>query len=302
MLAAHGTFHHVYDFQEFELPFGMKVHIPEFLGLPLTKFMLLQLIAVLLVFIIFRGLAKRGANGQPVNGWFWNFWEMLAVYLRDELVRPVIGDPHAHHEHDVGHGHQPNQVAASHTDAHEIVKHAKSGHPADKYLPFIWSCFFYILFCNLLGAFPWAGSATGNISMTAALALVAFAATYYYGAQQHGAVGFWAHLVPGIDAPGALKPILIGMLFVIEVAGLFIKHSVLAVRLFANIMGGHTALAAILTFIASASHHWSWGLVTFGSLVGQVGVGLLELLVAFIQAYVFAFLSTIFIAMSLHEH
>jgi F-type H+-transporting ATPase subunit a len=92
------------------------------------------------------------------------------------------------------------------------------------------------------------------------------------------------------------------MMFIIEVVGFFIKHGVLAVRLFANIMGGHTVLGVILAFIAQAAHGAAWLIVMPGSVLGQVGVGLLELLVAFIQAYVFAFLATIFIGMSLHEH
>jgi F-type H+-transporting ATPase subunit a len=109
-------------------------------------------------------------------------------------------------------------------------------------------------------------------------------------------------MVPAVDAPGPIKVRLVPMIFVIEVVGLFIKHGVLAVRLFANIMGGHTVLGVILAFIAQTSAHIAWGAVAPASILGQIGVGLLELLVAFIQAYVFAFLSTIFIAMSLHEH
>jgi F-type H+-transporting ATPase subunit a len=116
-----------------------------------------------------------------------------------------------------------------------------------------------------------------------------------------GVVGFWTGLVPDIDAPGPLKLLLIPMMFVIEVIGLFIKHGVLAVRLFANIMGGHTVLGVILGFIAGATGAM-WFVVAPASIAGQIGVGLLELLVAFIQAYVFAFLATIFIGMSLHPH
>lgn len=297
MLAAHGTFHHVYDFTEFELPFGNTLHLPY----PLTKFMVLQVVAALLAFLIFRGLASKVQGGRPVGGWFWNFWEMLAVYIRDQVVRPVIGDPHAHHGHEE---HQPSEAGAAHQDVHAIIEQAHPGHPADKYLPFIWSCFFFILFCNLLGAFPWLGSATGNSGVTLALALTAFIATYFYGAQQHGWGGFWLHLIPGIDAPKPMMYVLIPMMFVIEVVGLFIKHGVLAVRLFANIMGGHTVLGVILAFIAQAydENLRAYAAVNLGSIAGQVGVSLLELLVAFIQAYVFVFLTTIFIAMSLHEH
>lgn len=306
MLAAHGTFHHVYDFYEFELPGGLKLGLPFFGGatpedaqFAVTKFMVLQVVAALLAFIIFRGVVKRAAGGKPVHGWFWNFWEMLAVYIRDEVVRPVIGDPHEHTGDAIGHEHAHPMGEATHTTPHHVES---AGHPADKYAPFVWSCFFYILFCNLLGAFPWLGSATGSINVTGALALTAFGATFLYGAQMHGFVGFWTHLIPAIDAPAAVKIALVPMIFAIEVVGLFIKHGVLAVRLFANIMGGHTVLGVILAFIASTAHSGLWWIVAPGSIFGQACVGLLELLVAFIQAYVFAFLSTIFISMSLHEH
>jgi F-type H+-transporting ATPase subunit a len=302
MLASHGIFHHVYDFTEFELPLGFKLELPRIAGLPITKFMVLQLVAMLLTYLMFRGLTARIRGGHVASGWFWNFWEMLAVYIRDEVVRPVIGEPHNHHETDVGHGHQHPEQEACHLDSHYVLHHAKEGHPADKYLPFIWSCFFFILFCNLLGALPWLGSATGNSAVTLALAVIAFVATFLYGAEMHGYGGFWTHMVPAVDAPGPIKMLLVPMIFVIEVVGLFIKHGVLAVRLFANIMGGHTVVGVILAFIAQASHSMMWGVVAPASLGGQVAVGLLELLVAFIQAYVFAFLATIFIAMSLHEH
>lgn len=312
LLAEHGTFHHVYDFDHFEFPFGLKLVLPEVFGVQVTKFMVLQVVAVLLTLWIFRGLVKRIRGGKVANGWWWNFWEMLATYIRDEVVRPIIGDPHAHHGHDHDHpehtepltGHQPTMHELAHpAEASHSHSHVPTGgHPADKYLPFVWSCFFYILICNLLGAVPFLGSATGSIAVTGALALVAFLATYLYGSQIHGFGGFWLALVPGIDAPGPLKLALVPMMFVIEVVGLFIKHGVLAIRLFANIMGGHTVLGVILAFIMQVAHHGIWWLVTPGSIAGQIGIGLLELLVAFIQAYVFVFLSTIFIGMSLHEH
>lgn len=319
MLASHGTFHHVYDFDHFELPFGLHVDLPAIGGIQITKFMVLQVIAVLLTLFIFRGLVSRVQGGRVASGWFWNFWEMLALYIRDEVVRPIIGDPHAHGDHghdDHGHhdtapehvppmqGHEHPLHEAVYAEATGTSSHAiNGGHPADRYLPFVWSCFFYILFCNLLGAVPFLGSATGAIAVTGALAIAAFVATFIYGAQIHGYGGFWLALVPSMDAPGPLKLFLIPMMFIIEVVGFFIKHGVLAVRLFANIMGGHTVLGVILAFIAAAAPAGGvWWLVTPGSLLGQIGVGLLELLVAFIQAYVFAFLATIFIGMSLHEH
>ncbi len=309
LLAEHGTFHHVYDFAFVELPFGQKLPLP----FGLTKFMLLQVVAVLTVLLIFRGLSKRIRTGSTAHGWWWNFWEMLALYIRDEVVRPIIGDPHAHHNHDHEaehpdevepmYGHQHPLQEAAYAEVTGASSHALAGgHPADAYLPFVWSCFFYILICNLLGALPWLGSATGSINVTGALALVAFGATYFYGAREQGWGGFWLGLVPGLDVPPVLKVALVPMMFVIEVVGFFIKHGVLAIRLFANMMGGHTVLGVMLAFIAGAAGSGLWYIVTPASILGQAGIGLLELLVAFIQAYVFAFLATIFIGMALHPH
>jgi len=266
-------------------------------GLFITKFMVLQLVVLLICLYIFRGLAVRIRSGQPARGRFWNLWEMLALAIRDQVVRPTIGDHEHHHDshagaHDHDHGH---------SSGHSTVK---AGHPADRYLPFIWSCFFYILFCNLLGAVPSLGSATGDINVTAALALCAFVATTAYGMKSLGFVGFFGNLIPNTGMTGAGAVGIGGLMFVIESLGFLIKHLILAMRLFGNIMGGHTALGVILGFIAGAAkgHVALWSVVTVGSLLGQVGVGLLELLVAVLQAYVFSFLATIFIAGSVHKH
>ena len=271
-------------------------------GIFVTKFMVLQVVVLLLCLIIFRGLAVRIRSGQPARGRFWNLWEMLALAIRDQVVRPTIGD-HDHH-HDDGHGHGDHSHGdghAQHSNGHRI---AKSGHPADRYLPFVWSCFFYILFCNLLGAVPSLGSATGDINVTGALALCAFVATTAYGMKSLGFGGFFGNLIPNTGMTGAGAVGIGGLMFVIESLGFVIKHLILAMRLFGNIMGGHTALGVILAFIASAAkgNVALWGVVTIGSLLGQVGVGLLELLVAVLQAYVFSFLATIFIAGSVHKH
>jgi len=313
MAAGHDSFHHVRDFPYFELPFGIKIELP----FGLTKFMVLQVVAALLVFWIFRGLAQRVQSGQPATGRWWNFWEALALFIRDEVVRPTIGS--GHHRHDDEHHHsQTNHAHHGHENpAHRLaddeteplrdimaMHHAEAGgHPADKYLPFVWSCFFYVLFCNLLGAIPWLGSATGEINVTGALALTAFGAVVLYGSRELGPVGFWTNLVPGMELPGAMKFVLVPMIWLIELLGLLIKHGVLAVRLFANIMAGHTVIGVILGFIALAAGE---GMLFYAilptSILGQVAIGLLELFVAFLQAYVFAFLATLFIGMAVHPH
>lgn len=287
-------FHHVKDSKFFELPFGEYIELPPVAGLQLTKFMVLQLVAFVLAFFIFRGLAKQTLSGQPVRGRFWNFWESIALFVRDEVVRPTIGDPH-HHDHD--HGHDDHGHGG-----HAAQAVAMGGHPADKYLPFVWSCFFYILFCNLLGAIPFLGSATGNINVTGALAITAFLATTAFSVQAIGGGGFIKNFLGGLEINGPMDIGIACILFPIEVVGYLIKHGVLAVRLFANIMGGHTVLGVMLFFIADTAMKGTWYLVAPASVLGQVAIGLLELFVAFLQAYVFSFLATIFIASGLHEH
>ena len=299
------TFHHVRDYEYFEVPqfLGGEWPLPHFGSFHLTKFMLLQVVAAVIVYWIGTGLAKRVHGGRPVSGRWWNFWETLAVYLRDHVVRPTIGTGHhGHDDHEHGHG---DHGSHGHDHGQAAVEYA---HPADKYLPFIWSCFFYVLICNLLGAIPWLGSATGEINVTGALAVTAFGATVFYGSQELSFGGFWKALCPGMDIPGGLlgtlmKVLLIPMIWCIELLGLFIKHSVLAVRLFANIMAGHTVIAVFLGFIATFEvSNVLFYVVTPASIAAQIGVGMLELFVAFLQAYIFAFLATLFIGTAVHPH
>ena len=165
--------------------------------------------------------------------------------------------------------------------------------------------FFYVLVCNLLGAFPWLGSPTGEINVTGALAFVTVVTVIVYGSQRSGFVGFWLSLAPGMDLSPVMKVILVPVIWIIELAGFVIKHGVLAIRLFANMMGGHTVVAVIMLFIAMAAHsssHWLYYVVVPSSIFGQIFVGTLELLFAFVQAYIFAFLATLFIGMAVHPH
>ena len=105
-----------------------------------------------------------------------------------------------------------------------------------------------------------------------------------------------------MEMPFALKIFMIPMIFVIEVIGIFIKHGVLAIRLLANMLAGHLVLAVILAFIAATAETVLYWGVTPLSVMGSVALSLLELLVAFIQAYVFTFLSALFIGMAAHPH
>jgi F-type H+-transporting ATPase subunit a len=105
-----------------------------------------------------------------------------------------------------------------------------------------------------------------------------------------------------MDVPAWLKPVLWCLMFVIEVAGLLIRHVVLAVRLFANMFAGHVVLAVILGFILMASSWGAFAVVMPASVAGVVMLSLLELFVALLQAYIFTFLSALFIGAAVHPH
>src|SRR5262249_2008113 len=148
------------------------------------------------------------------------------------------------------------------------------------------------------------GSPTGSIWTTGVLAVSTLAYVIWTGSNALGGFGFWKSLVPHIEAPAVLKPPLIAGLWAIEFVGLLIKHGVLGLRLFANVLAGHTVIAVILGFIAAdaVASGPLYYLVAPASVLGQVGIGLLELFVAFLQAYVFAFLATLFIGTAVHPH
>lgn len=237
------------------------------LDLKFTKFMAIELVAAILIAVFFIGLGQALKGGAIPRGRFRNMLEAMLLYFRDYVARPCIG----HHD-------------------------------ADRFVPFLWTIFFFVLACNLFGMIPWMGSPTGALATTAALATVTFCTVVGSGMAKLGAVGFWKAQVPHMDLPFVLKVLLIPMIFVIEVFGLFVKHGVLAVRLLANMMAGHVVLAVILAFIAaSAQSLWWWGVMP-ASVLGATALSLLELFVAFLQAYIFTFLSALFIGMAVHPH
>ena len=122
------------------------------------------------------------------------------------------------------------------------------------------------------------------------------------GMREMGVAGFWVGIVPHLDVPAWLKPPLWVLMFVIEVAGLLIRHIVLAVRFFANMFAGHVVLAVILGFILMAWSSLAFCLVMPVSIGGVIALSLLELFVAFLQAYIFTFLSALFIGSAVHPH
>ncbi len=284
-----------------------------------SKYMWLMLIAAVLTFVIYRGLARRVAHGEVPQGPFWNFFETLLTFIREQVAKPNFPEHHDHgHGHGEGHGHTPEQqipaahggqsLAAGHGTA--AVAHAPPhAHPADAFVPLLWTLFVYILFCNLLGLFPFMGSPTANIFMTGGLALCVFIVLHGAALVKHGPIGYVKVLWPKIDLPafyglGWLFAFVIKlMIFVIELFGTIIKSGVLAIRLFANMFAGHMVLASILLFIVAAGNSPLWPVVTVASVLGVIALSLLELFVAFLQAYIFTFLTALFIGMAVNpEH
>jgi F-type H+-transporting ATPase subunit a len=235
----------------------------------LTKFMVLEVMIALIIAVLCLALAARIKGGSRPKGSLWNLLEVFLLYIRDNIARPCIGD-----------------------------------HDADRFLPFLWTLFLFVLGCNLMGMIPWMGSPTGALATTAALAFTTFLVVIGSGMKQLGVVEFWKAQVPHMDLPKPIAVFLIPLIFVIEILGLLIKHCVLAIRLLANMMAGHVVLAVILAFIAASASAGAaiWGGVTAASVLGATALSLLELFVAFLQAYIFTFLSALFIGAAVHPH
>jgi F-type H+-transporting ATPase subunit a len=154
---------------------------------------------------------------------------------------------------------------------------------------------------------PWAGSPTASFSVTIALAAATFVTGMLSGMKQFGVFGFFLNQVPPIDMPTYLLPLKIIIscgLFLIEMLGLCIKHLILAVRLLANMVAGHLVLLGIMGLItaAASASTGTWMTVTVISIVSATLFSVLELFVAFLQAYIFTFLSALFIGAAVHHH
>ena len=177
----------------------------------------------------------------------------------------------------------------------EIAK-PNLGEKYARFLPYLLTAFFFILTCNLMGLVPFGATATSNLMVTAVLAGITFVTTQVSGSRDHWKHVFWP---PGV--PTFVKPILIP----VEILGLFTKPFALAIRLFANMTAGHLVILSLIGLIFSFGQMFgpSWGYgVAPVSIAFSLFIYLLELLVAFIQAYIFTMLSALFIGMAIAEH
>lgn len=227
------------------------------------------------------GPESQGASRYLTRNKFAHMIEVICVYLRDEVARPLLRDR------------------------------------TDRLMPFLWSIFFFILVNNLLGlvpildlvhlvspglkeahATPIGGTATQNIWVTGVLAVTAAVFFNVEAVRRLGVGGYLGHMTAGAPLPASL------LIFCLELASqLVIKPFALAMRLFANMTAGHILLATVFGFVGQV---WGRGLLLVGpvtalSVVAGFGIMLLELFVAFMQAFVFMFLTTVFIALMDHE-
>ncbi|MDA1052286.1 MAG: F0F1 ATP synthase subunit A [Planctomycetota bacterium] len=251
-------------------PFGelRNFYEPES-GITLSKFMVIEVVIALILWGLFAWLGRQTEGGGRPKGSLWNLLEVFVVYIRDQVARPAIG-----------------------------------AHEGDRFVPLLLTLFFFILGCNLFGMLPWMGSPTASFGVTLALAGLTFGAVILFGVLKFGPVGFVLNQIPSMDLPLVLAIPLKPFILVIELIGLCIKHSVLSVRLLANMLAGHMVLLVIMGFAFSVEGAASsfWPVIAPAALIGATLLSCLELFVAFLQAYIFTFLSALFIGAAIHHH
>jgi F-type H+-transporting ATPase subunit a len=207
-------------------------------------------------------VARAQAQGKPAKG-FAGAMEATALYIRQEVILPNVG------------------------------------HHGEGFVPYLLTLFFFILAMNLLGLLPWGATATSNIAVTAALALMSFITIEIAGMRALGAKGYLQtifYLPPGL--PTALKPVMLIIMTPVEIIGKLSKPFALAVRLFANMTAGHVLVLALigLTFLFQSY------VVGIAASVLATAIMLLELFVAFLQAFVFTLLTSVFIGLMRAAH
>lgn len=269
-------------------------------GFGISKYMILEVVLAAFLLLLFSRLAAKLRTGAPAKGRLANLLEAMILFVRDQIARPAIDshDHHDHHGHDDAHGHDAGHGHGA--PAHAVLEK----HDGDRFVPLLLTLFFFVLGCNLLGMVPWAGSPTAAFAVTLSLAGVTLLTVVVAGMRKFGFLGFFGNQVPSMDLPLPLAIILKPAIFLIEMVGLLIKHGILAVRLLANMVAGHLVLLGIMGLISTAATYSMglWATVTGISVVSCTLFSVLELFVAFLQAYIFTFLSALFIGAAVHQH
>ena len=227
------------------------VHVWDF---SITKNVASMMLSALLLILVMTAVAKGFSKnkGKAPTG-IQSAMEPIIGFIRDEVVKPNIGPTY------------------------------------EKYLPYMLTLFFFILFNNLLGLVPGGANVTGNIAITVVLSLITFFITNL-GANKN----YWKHLVAPTGVPVALLPIMVP----VEIVGLIMKPASLTIRLFANITAGHIILLSLFGLIFMFKSFAVAPVVSGFALFMNV----IELVVAFLQAFIFTLLSSMYIGSSIEEH
>jgi len=227
------------------------------LDISITKGVVGMLLAALLLLLGFGSLAKNYKSSTLPKG-FGRVLEPLVIYVRDEIARPNI-----------------------------------SASKYEKYMPYLLTVFFYIWILNLLGLTPLGFNVTGNIAITACLAIFTFIIVQFSGNKEYWKHIFW---MPGVPIPMKI------VLMPIEILGMFTKPFALMLRLFANMTAGHFVVMSLIALMVTMKSQF--GAIGSSSMAFALAffITIIELLVAFLQAYIFTMLSALFIGMATEEH
>jgi len=248
--------HNLKEYNGYVLDHG-KIHLTSggsVFDFSITKNVAMLLINTALLLIVFTSVARAYQNNKnKAPSGIQSFMEPVILFVRDEVVKPNIGPRY------------------------------------EKFLPYMLTLFFFVLFGNLLGLLPGAGNLTGNIAVTCVLAVLTFLITNFNGNK-----GYWAHIfwTPGV--PIVLRPIIL----LVEVIGIFTKPISLMVRLFVAMTAGHIVLLSLICLPIILGSIW----VGIGSTIIVLFINLIELLVAGIQAYVFTLFTSLYIGMAIADH
>lgn len=269
-LAASNPLDHVLDGTLFTGWGEPMEHLGEQLAtLGITKQTGMFFVAGALTLLFFWSYSRRVGRDRVPGRWG-NFVEFVIEFVRDQMVRPFMG------------------------------------HHGDRFVPLLVSFFVFISMCNLLGLVPFfdylghgGNTATGNLGITAALAICAFSSYHLLGIREQGFFTYIRNLFPSV--PFYVLPVIIP----VELVAHIVRPCALAIRLFANMLAGHTLVAAILGFTLVFTKDFAvpGGAISLLSVLGITALTFLELLVALIQAFVFTFLTAVFLAGAVHpEH
>ncbi|MBI4429142.1 MAG: F0F1 ATP synthase subunit A [Ignavibacteriales bacterium] len=251
---------HVKDSREVEIPFG-HFELPHFkplhiggliIDLSPTKHVFFLVLSAAILVLLALYAARRYKKDIVPTGTA-NAFESLVLFIRDEVAIPNMG---------------------------------RGG---TRYVPYLLTTFFFILIMNLIGLVPFGVTATGNIAVTAGLAIIAFFMIQISAIRAQGLAHYLAHLTGGVH--WLLWPIMVP----IEVLGLFTKPFALCIRLFANMTGGHIVILSLIGLIFLFRSF----VVAPVSVLFALGINMLEIFVAFLQAYVFTMLTSLFMGLGM---